>query len=194
MIRPDDITAAILVGGRSSRMGTDKALLKLGNHTFVECIAGEARRAFDRVILIADHHASYAFLQLPSYPDVVPGCGPLGGIHSALVHAATPYVLIVSCDLPLVTSSLMEELAEGAHPDRITGVSDGERMQPLFAIYPTALAPVIENALHAGKRRVIEFLEEQATTVLDFSHHSALLRNINTPEHYQRLLDRLAAR
>src|SRR3972149_1031162 len=110
MIALHNITAAILAGGKSSRMGTDKALLKIGDAAFIERIARTARSVFERVILISDANEKYSSLPLPIYLDLFPQCGPLGGLHSALVHSSTPYVFVTPCDLPLITAAMIQEL------------------------------------------------------------------------------------
>lgn len=174
-------------------MGTDKALLKLGARTFIERIAGEATNTFDHVMLIADQHSEYGFLRLPSFPDIISGCGPLGGIHAALVHASTPKVFIVSCDLPLVTSEMMQDLVRLAEGDSIAIATDGTYHHPLFGIYPTTLAGAVESSLRAGERRVEKFLQTQKVRVIDFTRYRQRLRNINMPQEYRALLNDAAS-
>ncbi len=191
MIAPADVTAAILAGGTSSRMGTNKALLKLGNTTFIQRIAGTLGSVFERVVIIANRADEYAFLHLPIFSDIYPQCGPLGGLHSALVHSSTPHVFIASCDIPFITDAMTRALLENASAETTTIASDGEQTHPLFGIYPTTLLTAVEHALHSGQRSMFAFLSTQNVNVLDFSPFRAQLRNINTIEEYQALISTL---
>ncbi len=182
MIPTANITAAILAGGVSKRMGTNKALIKLGDMTFIERIAAAAQTVLDHLIIIADQAEFYAFLHLPIFPDIYPQCGPLGGLHSALVHAPTSHVLVTSCDLPFITSEMISLLTEQSEEGAITLVSDGTRTHPLFGIYPRSLQQHVEHALQSGQRAMFGFLEGMNVRVLDFSTFRRNLLNINTPQ------------
>lgn len=191
MIPPQDITAAILAGGASSRMGTNKALIKLGGTSFIERIAAAVHNVLEHVIIIATQTDEYAFLHRPVFPDIHPHCGPLGGLHSALVHSATSHIFVTSCDLPFITSRMISEVVAKADEETITVVSDGENTQPLFGVYPQSLHVNVEQALRSGQRGVFSFLEGRNVHVLDFSPFKHNLRNINTPQELAELLKEL---
>ncbi len=180
MIPLKNITAAILAGGTSSRMGTNKALLTLGDTTFIERIAASVQNVFGHAIIIANQTGDYAFLHRPIFSDVFPRCGPLGGLHSALVHSSTSHVFVTSCDLPFITSEMISSLVEQSTQGAITLVSDGKHTHPLFGIYPQTLHVHVERALRSGQRRMFAFLEGRPLHVLDFSPFKHNLRNINT--------------
>ncbi|MER3524762.1 MAG: hypothetical protein C4326_12100 [Ignavibacteria bacterium] len=190
MLHPTNLTAALLAGGKSSRMGTDQALLTINGATLIGRIADVLKRVFDRVIVIADRGERYAFLQFPCYPDIVHDAGPLAGIHSALAHSATGHVFIVSCDTPFVSEAMIREVLARAHKHAVTIVSDGMRTHSLFGVYPTALRTEIEQSLLVGKRSVSGWLEARGMEVLDFSRFAARLENINTPEEWEKAKSR----
>lgn len=190
MLHPMNVTAALLAGGKSSRMGTDKAFLTINGTALIGRVADVLKRVFDSVIVIADHGERYAFLQLPCYPDIVHDAGPLAGIHAALVHSATSHVFIASCDTPFLNETMIREVLSRAYAHTVTIVSDGTRVQPLFGVYPTALRTEIEQSLLSGKRSVSGWLEGTGVAVLDFSHFASQLQNINTPEQWEKAKSR----
>ena len=107
-------------------MGRDKALLQIANTTLIESIAGRVHRATGSVTLVAPP-GRYAHLGIPTIPDLVEGCGPLGGILTALTHTQADWNLIVACDMPDVTTELFVELLEAAeHTDSLVLVPSVE--------------------------------------------------------------------
>ena len=108
----DDITAIILSGGKSSRMGTNKSLLKIGDKTIIERLLDLLQSMFKDVILITNESDDYKFLGLPIYEDIFRHRGPLAGIHSGLKHSKTNLNFIISCDLPFMTKEMINYLIE----------------------------------------------------------------------------------
>ncbi len=106
------VTAIILSGGKSSRMGRNKALLKIGNKTIIERVRDQMQHLFNEVLLITNTPDEYKFLNLPIYEDIYKHKGPLAGIHSGLLHSSTDTNFIISCDLPLITKEMIEYLVE----------------------------------------------------------------------------------
>src|SRR6266850_5681776 len=104
----DSVEGFILVGGASSRMGTDKSRLMLNGRTFTELIAETVLQVTDSVKLVGKEGDD---LGLKSAPDVFKGWGALGGLHAAMAACKADWCLVVACDLPFVTSSLLERMA-----------------------------------------------------------------------------------
>ena len=123
------ISIAILSGGESSRMGMPKACLKIHGVTFAEHIAKNLCPS-DEIMFSVRNPEDYPDIPIRHIPDLYPGCGPLAGLHSALVHSRNPLVFVVACDMPYVSRTTLEELSaqyeEGA--DAVIPVaSDGTR-------------------------------------------------------------------
>lgn len=159
-------TAAILAGGASTRMGTNKALLRLrpGGPTLIEMVAHRLREAgFARPLLITNASHDYAFLGLTCVPDDLPGCGPLGGLYTALSHSQSARTLLIACDMPFLSSELLRYMA--ALPGEAEAwvprwVEDGEqRLEPLHSIYSQACKSVIEARLNARRFGLIQLLD-----------------------------------
>jgi molybdopterin-guanine dinucleotide biosynthesis protein A len=186
MIAPEYITGVILAGGKSSRMGQDKALLVYDGKPFIQHIAETLLQVFPRVIIISDKTEGRAFLGLPVYADIFHDSGPLGGIHSALAHATTPYVFVDSCDTPFINTSLISGLCGEALPDKITIPDDGKNIHPLIGIYPVSLLHILHKDLVAGKRRVADFLERNRhfVSALHLPQFEMIFNNVNTPADY----------
>jgi len=177
--------AYVLVGGRSSRMGRDKALLPLQGRTLVELVVAQAAAVTGNIILVGET-SRYANLGYPVIEDIFPGLGPLSGMHAALTHSRSDWNLILACDLPQISADFLVQLmarAEISQAAAIIPVGPDAVPQPLCAAYrrecAAAIAPALEN-------RVSKITEALATLKIDFwpVPHSHCFRNLNTPEEW----------
>ncbi len=169
----------LLVGGQSSRMGRDKALLPIeGGQTFLEHISSEIQKSAGSVKLIGD----YKKYSLPGYRDVMPGNGPLGGVFTALHYTPAKWNLIVACDMPFVTAELFESLfaaAEAGDFDCIAAGHDGQ-IEPLCAVYHNRCAEAALSAIERKSLKMHDFVSGLKTFVQHIEKLPALA-NINTP-------------
>jgi len=186
------VTGVILAGGRSARMGSEKALLPCGEGRFIEAIHRRMAALFEDVLVVTNHAALFDFLPCRKVPDLVPGMGALSGIHSGLVHSSDPCIFVVACDMPYLDAALVRHLAS-ARDGADAVVPHGERgPEPLHAIYGKGALPAIEAALRAGEARLGALLDRirvrtvPAEEVALFDPSFASFRNINTPEDYFR--------
>jgi len=107
-----DVTGIILSGGKSSRMGVNKSLLKIGELTIIERVRDLMESLFNDVILITNDPADYKFLSIPIFEDIFKHKGPLAGIHSGLTHSSSEENFIISCDLPFITREMIKYLVD----------------------------------------------------------------------------------
>jgi molybdopterin-guanine dinucleotide biosynthesis protein A len=173
----------VLVGGRSSRMGCDKALLPFGGQTLAAHVAAEVFAAAGSVTLVGDPDR-YAVLGLPVIRDRVPGNGPLGGIAAA-VHASPEWALVVACDMPAVTREYLAFLladidASGREVDCIVPES-GAGLEPLCALYHHRALPLLDSFLDHKFLRMQDVVRSLQCRVVPAAD-PALFRNLNTPE------------
>ncbi|MDQ3667765.1 MAG: molybdenum cofactor guanylyltransferase [Acidobacteriota bacterium] len=182
----------ILVGGASSRMGTDKAALLLDGRTFVQRIAEELLAVTDSVTLVGKDSEKLQ-LNLPSTPDAYDNWGALGGVHAALSASQSPWSLIVACDLPFVTARLFAHLA-GFRGDfeAVAAIQKDGRPQPLATLYRNVPCQLRSDQLiKSGERRPIALLQSVRTRWTPFSELRELpgaehfFDNINTPQDYE---------
>jgi len=161
------ITLAILAGGKASRMGgKNKALLEIDGESFISRIHRNLSPLFCRTIIIANDNVDYQIENVETYADIISNVGPLGGIHSALVNAQTPYVFVVSCDMPFVSSEIANEIASCFLSEEIDILVPKIESyhEPLFAIYSKHLVNKIETILAKTEGKPIKDLFALAKT------------------------------
>lgn len=152
-----DITGVILAGGRSRRMGRDKATLTVGGRTLFE----RAHDAFDAVfeqILIAGDRPDLASAAVPCFADEFPGSA-LGGIHGGLKAAQTPWIFVAPCDLAAPDPNLIRHLLPYRHSCDAVVPRTREGFEPVFALYHKNCLPVMEQMLRVGNYRIYDFYD-----------------------------------
>ena len=183
------LTSFILAGGRSTRMGTDKAFVVLDGRTLLER-ALDLSRSFTADVRIVGDPAKFASFALV-VEDLFPGCGPLAGIHAALRSSQTDLNLILAVDIPFLTPALLKYLVGRAKqsPSAVVTVPrTAHGSQPLCAVYRRDFASIAEKALHAGRYKIdalfadagAQFVSELELQSAGFS--SDLFSNLNTPD------------
>lgn len=185
------IEGFILTGGKSSRMGTDKARLRLGAETFAEKIAAALGSMTERVRPVGGFGPGEVG---PAVPDVYREWGALGGLHAALAACQSEWAAVVACDLPFVTGELFARLAAlRADFEAVVPIQSDGRAQPLCALYrKEPCLGQVEELIRAGERRPRALLERVRTRRVEFREladltDSALFFiNINTPADYSR--------
>ncbi|HYN14768.1 MAG TPA: molybdenum cofactor guanylyltransferase [Terriglobales bacterium] len=187
-----DFSGFVLAGGRSSRMGTDKAFLELNGRTLLARALDLLHALTPEVCIVgpASRFAAYG----PVVEDTYAGRGPLAGIHAALSASATELNLILAVDLPLVTESLLRFIVERAHASdalvTVPRIAGG--YQPLCAVYRRAFAPLAQAALEGGKNKIDALFAATTTRILEeselsrFAFSAAMFENLNTPEDLRR--------
>jgi molybdopterin-guanine dinucleotide biosynthesis protein A len=186
-----DAAAFVLAGGRSSRMGRDKALVPVGERTFLQIALDNASAVCPKPIIVGPRslYASYGEV----IEDLVPGCGPLSGIHAALSVTTSDLNLVVSVDMPLMDSKFLPWLISTAATDKAVATvpRSGGRLQPLCAVYRRTILPEIEAALAHGRYKVDALFAKVPTRVIaeeecrSAGFHPDIFRNINTLEEYE---------
>lgn len=200
MTTDQTIGAIILCGGRSVRMGSDKAWLKAGNKPFLSRIVRVADTVLQPVVVVAADQQTLP--ELPKHIHVVrdelPNAGPLIGCLSGLdaLLAARPDAnsfFLLSVDMPGVGTELLSELMARRKPERALVICEGTRPFPFPGIYPASLRDRLSEKITGGERRLQALLkcapldEVPADDLRSIHPGRAGLQNINTPEDYQRL-------
>lgn len=186
-----NFTVAIMAGGKSARMGTDKAFVELLGKPMIEhLLAHVADLGQAETILITNRPADYAHLNLPMYGDVLPEKGSLGGIYTAVHSSVSPYTLVIACDMPFVNSALLRymiDLCDGDQFDVIVPRVDGYP-EGLHAMYSKACLEPIRQRLEADKLKVMGFYDGVRVRYLDeaeyqpFDPKGMSFYNVNTPQ------------
>lgn len=182
------ITVAIQAGGRSSRMGRDKALLPLGGKPLIEHVLQRVAGLGDEVIITTNQPDDYAFLGLRMVGDRQPGAGALDGLLTALEAARGDRVLLLACDMPFVSRPLLDYMVGIDSDAEVVIPRRGGRLQPLHAIYAASCAAFVRAALKVGEKRMISFFPSVQTyiveqEILDQHDPKGLsFFNVNTPD------------
>lgn len=181
-------SAFVLAGGRSTRMGTDKAFVLWDGRTLLMRALEVARSLTAEVRIVGDPAKFTSFA--PVIEDLFPGCGPLAGIHAALRSSKTDLNLILAVDMPLVTAALLKYMltrAKDADRSMVTVPLTTRGWQPLCAIYRRGFASIAERALRARHYKVDElFAEAGVQSIGELELQSVgfapdLFSNLNTP-------------
>ncbi|GEM_PF-22538 len=184
-----DVTAFILAGGKSTRMGTDKAFAALDGRTLLARALELAHSVTSDVRIVGDPAKFARFA--PVVEDLFPECGPLGGIHAALRSSQSDLNLILAVDVSFVSTELLQYLLRRARSSAaatVTVVRASGGHQPLCAVYRREFADAAEAALAAGRYKIDPLFARQRTLVIDEDElngagfSSNMFRNLNTPE------------
>lgn len=188
----NNIAGAILVGGKSRRMGRDKAFLRIDGQGLFERVLELFRESFDRVLLVGDRAERFAGYGLPVLPDLYPGSA-LGGLYTALHHAETEYIFVSSCDLAFPSREMMLHLCglrggfDAVVPKPVHG------FEPLFALYGKSCLETIEAFLKSGNccafgyypKLRIRYVQGEELASIDRDGRAFL--NVNTPEEFEKI-------
>lgn len=190
-------SAAILAGGKSSRMGFDKQLLTVQRKSLQQLTIARLRRHFPDIIMVTNTPELYQGMDsVRTCSDIYPGLGPLGGIHAALHAARSQYVYVIACDMPCINHEYIEYMRHQLmRTDKQACVTQrGNWYEPFNAFYSTASLPVMENDLSEGKSSMFYFLKKIDILAIEeaqaqkFSPDMSMFVNLNTREDYENYL------
>ena len=181
------IGAVILAGGRSSRMGQNKALLEIGERTIIQAQILELGKTFAPLVVVSNQPELYSGMGAQAVQDHYPGYGPLAGIHAGLMAVPGDGAFVIPCDMPFITAELGLELQARMESADAVVLSYRGKLEPLCAVYHKRCVPVIEEFLRAKHLKIIDFYPLLNVRILPVEELSLLrpaaeqLFNINTP-------------
>lgn len=196
--RPWRRAAIVLAGGRSSRMGTEKAALVLDGRTLLQRAVDAVAPVVDEVVLVGAPGRPLppveVAIPLRRVDDPIEGEGPLAGIEAGLAAIETPVTLVVGCDMPWLQTALLELLLVHAEAGaRLVVPMSGGRPEGLCSAWRRDALPVVRAHLEAGDRRVMAVAADLDATRLAPDEYAAAdpdgrsFRNLNTPDDLARL-------
>jgi molybdopterin-guanine dinucleotide biosynthesis protein A len=185
------LSVAIQAGGKSERMGRDKAGVLLAGRPLITHVLERVAHLGADILVTTNAPDDYAFLGVRLVADEQPGAGALAGLQTALRAARCETVLVLACDLPFVCLPLLEHLLRLApQADAVVPRWRGE-YEPLHAIYNRTCLPAIDRSLAEGRRRMISFLPAVRLTVVEedqvaaYDPQGLTFFNVNTPDDLQ---------
>lgn len=189
------LTVSIQAGGKSSRMGQDKALMPFLGRPLIERIITRVAPIADEIIIITNDPQAYRFLGLPLFTDIYPQRGALGGLHAALACASHPLVAVLACDMPFASPELIDFQKRTLLDENVDVVIPGgpEGLEPLHSLYrrETCL-PACESAILADKWKLISWFPQVKVRTLQpdeirlYDQAGLVFWNLNTPEEFSR--------
>ena len=181
MIKRTNITGIILAGGKSSRIGFDKGFINLNGKPFLVHIIEAMKPLVNNIIIVSDN-TDYDKFGYQIVNDLIKNSGPVAGLYSGLSNSKTEYNLVLSCDVPLIKTFILEQLIDrfDIDYDMIQLQSENKSM-PLIAIYKTHCLHTFEGQLNKNKKRLriaVEQLKHKTITI--DSECDQYVKNINT--------------
>lgn len=189
------VSCVILAGGKSKRMGRDKALLPIGKQIMLERLLDLVTPMFNETIIIVDRVKklnSFALGKAKVYEDILENQGPLVGLYTGLVYSRNVTSCVLTCDMPLLDQSLLQKLLDGeeAGEDVIC-----YSCQPFPGLYRRRSRSLIRLLLDHGKRALKDYLRLAGVKSLALrGEEEKALVNMNTPEEYERILSHAFSR
>jgi molybdopterin-guanine dinucleotide biosynthesis protein A len=193
------MTAIILAGGRSSRMGTPKALLPFAGEPLIVHLGRKLQPLFSDIVVVAAPGQPLPALPARIVHDEDAYQGPVGGIYYGMRAIADDFAFVTSCDAPFASPTLIGELLRLRTQHDIVVPQWEGRLQPLFAVYRTTVLPVLSAQLRAGELRPVSLFEKVNTHIVDeaqvrrFDPAGNSFINMNTPGDYAAALERWGA-
>ena len=187
------ITGIVLAGGKSSRMGRDKSKMILNGKTLIEYSIDALKPICDKVV-ISSNNNTYDYTGCEVWPDELPDGSPMIGIYSCLKRSSTEYNIIFSCDMPLISTSLLGYLLSYSNDFDITVPIHGNNLvEPLCGIYKRNCLPVLKSFIDKGNYRLNECIRSVSHRLVAIDYKTPafsgnLFSNINTQDDFRNLL------
>lgn len=185
----ENFTGIILAGGKSQRMGTDKGLLPLNGKPFITHIYEAMKPIFGDNIVVVSSNEAYDAFGYNRIEDLVSDKGPVGGLYTALKQSKTKFNLVLSVDIPLITTELVQWLVDN-HDDGylVTQVQVGDKVSPLVAVYDRALRTLLGEHMAGNQLKLRDVIAEvNPQTLIIPEKWMDQLQNINTEEDYKKI-------
>ena len=189
----EGVSGVILAGGKSTRYGKNKALVKINGIPLIERVIQTIRPLFQNLILITHTPETYAHLELPMYADIIKGLGPIGGIYTGLTVLSGDAGFFVACDMPRLNPGLIAYMVtERGRFDVVVPRISG-RMETLHAIYGKGCLPSVKRLIDVRDYQTIRIFKEVSVRYIEedeirnFDPQLRSFLNINRPEELNRI-------
>ena len=183
-----EISAVVLAGGQSRRLGANKAFIEIGGQTLIKRVLQTISPLTEDVIVVTSEAEPFRHLGVHLMGDVYPGKSSLGGIYSGLLAAKYQQALVVGCDMPFLNGALLRYMVSLAGEYEVIIPSYDSFLEPLHAIYHKQCLEPMRLLVEANRLRIsevfckgrIRYITAEEIATFDPAHLSFF--NINTPE------------
>ncbi len=191
----NNITLIILAGGKSTRMGTDKALLKIQEKNLIEIVYDNLKELASEII-ISTNNPDVTIPGTKTVADIYKNIGPAGGIYSALSVSNSQKNIIISVDTPFVTKTVFEYLLNPENSKaNVCIVSENNSLHPLIGIYSKQFTEILQKEIQKGNYKIRDIIKKTSYEIIDVYekefYDKHLFQNINTKEDYLSALKNL---
>ncbi len=187
---PIEFTGIILSGGKSSRMGRDKASIKIGNKLLIEIII-ETLTAICSEVLISSNNKSLRNFGFQVIEDEISGCGPISGIYSCLKKSSCDWNFIISVDSPFVTPEFIQFLASGSLGYDCVIPAHKNGIEPLIGFYHKRVIPIFSERISKGNFKMNRLIADLNANIIRIDNwidtNPKIVCNINSPEDLHKL-------
>jgi molybdopterin-guanine dinucleotide biosynthesis protein A len=184
----NNITGIILSGGKSIRMGENKAFIKIEGAPIISRIYALFKELFQEIIIVTDQKELFANFNSNIYSDLIPNKGVLGGVYTGIFFSNFLYSFCVACDMPFIKKSLVQYLIKNIKDEDVIVPRTKDGLQPLHAIYSKNCLDPIKRIIEQGKYKIIDFYNlvnvkiVEENDFLSLDPHRESFINMNTPE------------
>jgi len=184
----EGVTGFILLGGKSSRYGSNKAFVEIEGVRLVDRVARVMKSIFHRIVLLTNTPEEYAYLQTPMVEDLIKGFGPMGGIYTGLMTLSDEVGFFVACDMPFLSESLIRHMVDVRDDFDVVVPRMDWMLEPLHALYSKKCLPVIRETIRQDQHQILKcfaelrvrFVDEEELRLWDPELRSFF--NINKPQ------------
>jgi molybdenum cofactor guanylyltransferase len=180
-------TAAILCGGKSSRMGFDKCEVRVNGKLLIEIIAKQLEQVFENVILISNDKYKFKDINYKVLEDIIPNSGPLGGIYTALTHANSKFTFVTACDMPVINLKYIKFMIEIIKSQGFNGVAsyNSGYIEPMYAFYSRSMLSTFKKELKENNFKLHNVINKCNMHIVieekvrEFSSNMNIFTNLN---------------
>lgn len=188
MLHPKEITGVVLAGGKSSRFGSNKALSLYDGKSFLKHII-ELIQPYTKEVVVAGFYPEYEDIGIPVLEDKTENIGPLGGIYTALTYCTTPWILVLTCDMPLLTEEIIKEMMAIAKDQNMIGWNNDKSGGVFPLLISKNILPNLEKAIEKKQYRVKQLFEWDNSLIMAIPEKwDCLFANINNQQEYKNIL------
>ena len=183
-----NISGIVLSGGKSSRMGKNKAFIQIGGVPMIQRIYDLLKILFSEIIIVTNEIELFGNFEAKIHRDLIPNHGSLGGLYTGIFYSSFQHAFCVACDMPFLKASVIRYLIEKMQDYDVVVPRTEDGLQPLHAIYSKNCLRPIRKIMEQKQSKIIDFypmvrvniVEEKEFRSLDPARESFL--NVNTPE------------
>lgn len=189
MLHPDQVTGVVLAGGKSSRFGSNKALCEIEGFSFLQYIITKLK-PYTYEIVISGSQQEYNNLGVSVLSDEFENIGPIGGIYTALKYCTTPWLLVFTCDMPLISNEVIMHLLASGRGERVIGWNFEEQQGLFPLLISKGVLNDIKKMIDMQQYRIKQLLQLDNSKIIDIPQEwQHYFTNINTYEEYKQIIN-----